>query len=274
MRKARERIKVKKAAFYDSEYGSNTYLQEAALYETMMYLHVDKYYNITEGETTVKDIVERSKYIVNGDVSLAPELTEGEREEIAAYLPTIEAMVKSLESKDINVSSAVINDLSWNLEVDIGKTKGVKFPLDGVQICSFIRDEYLFTSNRGTPAGSWLDNAYALIGRLLHTKTFTNEDGKKWKYLSPMQVKHLQYSQYIQNKYKDSGLTAVAGGHSKGANGAQLQALMFPEFYKAGYSFDGQGMSPEFIKECKKNWGEEEFQRRCSNLYGINFVND
>lgn len=276
-------IEKKAAGFKNLVYGTDISILETVLYQILMYLHLDKFEFLKEGETTVYDILEMCrKVLFDREVF---KITDSEKREIADNFPMVEAMVKRLEHKRVDVGSAIINDISWITDVKTldelypkanpgSADKIENYPLDGMQACTFRRDGILFVSYRGTPAGAWLDNGYGIIGLTKYTQPFKNEKRESWKLLSPMQVKEAEYARYIAFKYAKSGLRAVAGGHSKGANGAQLAVLMYPDFFDVGYSFDGQGMSPEFIGECRKIWGESEFKRRCGKIYGISYVND
>ena len=63
-------------------------------------------------------------------------------------------------------------------------------------------------------------------------------------------------------------------GHSKGGNQAQLILMLFSDYFEAGLSMDGPGISKELYEEMKKNLGEEKMAKILTRLYALNGSNN
>ncbi|MCC8023006.1 MAG: DUF2974 domain-containing protein [Clostridiales bacterium] len=121
----------------------------------------------------------------------------------------------------------------------------------------------LYVVYRGTGAAEWLDNGIAMGGRVdcsagqLQAAAYFDRIVKlhRWDLLQP-----------------DIRVT----GHSKGGNKTQfvMMAAAHADRIHAGYSFDGQAMSPQTMAWMRRSVGEAAYERRRRRLYGISADND
>lgn len=122
----------------------------------------------------------------------------------------------------------------------------------------------VYVAFRGTSGGEWIDN-----GRRFNVR---NEND--------LTVQMEQVADYMNRVAKEnqwnSNSHVILTGHSQGANDAQLAMLLTEvgTYAKACYSFDGEGHSPWLLDSLKKKYGEEEYNRRVSNIYSICGNND
>lgn len=129
----------------------------------------------------------------------------------------------------------------------------------------------VYVAFRGTSRGEWLD------------------DGKRFsvKSMDQMTTQMEQTIDFFEtvgkemNWNKDTRL--IVTGHSQGGNDCQVVTLMtdMGHYVDQCFSFDGEGHSPELLKDVKnyllENFGPEEYQERVNKMYSIcgeyDFVN-
>lgn len=116
---------------------------------------------------------------------------------------------------------------------------------------------------RGTGAGEWPDNGTGLGGMVDYT-----EQQKEAKEYFDRVVE--------ENGWNESKPIIDITGHSKGGNKEQFVVMTSEYSYliRNGFSFDGQGMSPEAVEWMKATLGDEEFNSRRDKLYSISADND
>ena len=121
-------------------------LQEKALYDILQYLPLDEV-ELKDGYSVSKciSIIERDK-----------NLSEAAQKAIADNLPVIEAILKDRPE----LGEARISNMSWK---DNDGDKQKDHNPEGMQACTFERDDQVYISFRGTPARSWIDNAKAFV---------------------------------------------------------------------------------------------------------------
>ena len=167
--------------------------------------------------------------------------------------------------------------MNWEDNDNDGKQDN---PDNGMVACTFTNPQTgaTFVTFRGTPDGAWVDNAKMLLGELMHCKSEKVVNGDTWNYLSPMQAEAVEYMNSLVKKYGTDWLTEenkqYVIGHSKGGNQAQLILMLFSDYFEAGLSMDGPGISKELYEEMKKNLGEEKMEKILTRLYALNGSNN
>ena len=121
-------------------------LQEKALYDILQYLPLDEV-ELKDGYSVSKciSIIERDK-----------NLSESAQKAIADNLPAIKAILKDRPE----LGEARISNMSWE---DTDGDGNPEHDPEGMQACTFERDDQIYISFRGTPARSWIDNAKAFV---------------------------------------------------------------------------------------------------------------
>ena len=121
-------------------------LQEKALYDILQYLPLDEV-ELKDGYSVSKciSIIERDK-----------NLSESAQKAIADNLPAIKAILKDRPE----LGEARISNMSWE---DTDGDGNPDHDPEGMQACTFERDDQIYISFRGTPARSWIDNAKAFV---------------------------------------------------------------------------------------------------------------
>lgn len=122
-------------------------LQEKALYDIVQYLPLDKL--SIKNYNNIDNIVEKAQI----EYKL---LGESEQKAIEENLPAIEAILKDRPE----LGEARISNMSWK---DNDGDKQKDHDPEGMQACTFERDNQVYISFRGTPARSWIDNAKAFV---------------------------------------------------------------------------------------------------------------
>ena len=144
-------------------------LQEKALYDIIQYLPLDSI-DINNYDSIIN--------IVNNTVKKGQEwdkikggLNEKERKKIESRqkaikenLPAIKAILKDRPE----LGEARISNMSWkdnddNKQKDNDDNKQKEHDPEGMQACTFERNDQVYISFRGTPRKSWLDNAKAFV---------------------------------------------------------------------------------------------------------------
>lgn len=121
-------------------------LQEKALYDIVQYLPLSSVY-LKEGNT-LNDVI---KIIESSD-----NLSDNEQKAISENLPVIKAILRDRPE----LGEARISNMSW--QDNDGDGKQDHNP-EGMQVCTFERDDQVYISFRGTPKRSWIDNAKGLV---------------------------------------------------------------------------------------------------------------
>ena len=121
-------------------------LQEKALYDIVQYLPLSSVY-LKEGNT-LNDVI---KIIESSD-----ELSDNEQKAIEENLPVIKLILKDRPE----LGKVKISNMSWKDNDGDGKQD---YDPEGMQACTFERDNQVYISFRGTPKRSWIDNAKGLV---------------------------------------------------------------------------------------------------------------
>lgn len=121
-------------------------LQEKALYDILQYLPLDEV-ELKDGYSINKciSIIERDK-----------NLSKTGKKAIEENLPVIKLILKDRPE----LGEARISNMSW--QDNDGDGKQDHNP-EGMQACTFERDDQVYISFRGTPKRSWIDNAKGLV---------------------------------------------------------------------------------------------------------------
>ena len=144
-----------------SERPTDKDLQEKALYDIIQYLPLDKL-KIQENDDII-DIVDNAvKKEIEWD-KIKDSLKKEERDKIEAAqkaisenLPAIEAILKDRPE----LGKARISNMSWE---DKDGDNNPEYDPEGMQACTFERNDQVYISFRGTPRKSWIDNAKAFV---------------------------------------------------------------------------------------------------------------
>ncbi len=122
-------------------------LQEKALYDIIQYLPLDKVK--IEDNSSIDLIIE--------DIEKSSDiLGKSAQKAIAENLPVIKAVLRDRPE----LGKAKISNMSWKDNDGDGK---MDHNPEGMQACTFERDDQVYISFRGTPARSWIDNAKAFV---------------------------------------------------------------------------------------------------------------
>ena len=263
-----------------SERPTDEELQEKALYDIIQYLPLDSLdiYNNDSITNIVNNTVKKEQYWEKIKDSLKKEekeKIEAAQKAIAENLPAIEAILKDRPE----LGEARISNMSWK---DNDGDKQKDHDPEGMQACTFERNDQVYISFRGTPRKSWIDNAKAFVEDL-YTGVFNlgialteiKADTELKKYTSPMQEEALDYMETL----KKSGVferydNVYVTGHSKGGNEATLVTMVYSDVIDRCISGDGQGFSPEFVRYMKKTLGQEKFAEIQDKMYGFHANND
>ena len=160
-------------------------LKKKALYDIIQYLPLDKLgikdkYNIID---IVNQIVMKEKKWDKIKDSLKKEekeKIEAAQKAIAKNLQAIEAILKERPE----LGEARISNMSWKDNDGAGNND--HYP-EGMQACTFERDEQVYISFRGTPARSWIDNAKAFVKDMKKSEVIFNAYKIMMKAIDPTQ---------------------------------------------------------------------------------------
>lgn len=145
-------------------------LQEKALYDILQYLPLDEV-ELKDGYSINKciSIIERDK-----------NLSETGKKAIKENLPTIKAIIKDRPE----LGKAKISNMSWQ---DNDGDGNPDHNPEGMQACTFERDDQVYISFRGTPARSWIDNAKAFVKDMKKSEVIFNAYKIMMKAIDPTQ---------------------------------------------------------------------------------------
>ena len=144
-----------------SERPTDKDLQEKALYDIVQYLPLDKLgikdkYNIIDivNQTAMKE--KEWDKIKDSLKKEEKEKIESAQKAIVDNLPAIEAILKDRPE----LGKARISNMSWE---DTDGDGNPEHDPEGMQACTFERDDQVYISFRGTPRKSWIDNTKAFV---------------------------------------------------------------------------------------------------------------
>lgn len=242
---------------------------EQLAYQSAMYLPLgERELEINDGDTLQKIINETVKKIHDGTLRKPDESDKEYSKRISDYQTYIKELVDIIDAHP-EIGAAQIGHLSWKMK-DPETDKN--FLANGMVACTFVNSQTERSSIcfRGTPSGSWIDNAKGITGVLDAEYLEAYEaPGGITLHLSPMQCAALRYVGLIDAESNGSGKW-VGSGHSKGGNEIQLAAMVFPELFDHVYAFDGQSFPQQTLDElCLIENGEGR-----SKIIGINADND
>lgn len=145
-------------------------LQEKALYDILQYLPLDEV-ELKDGYSINKciSIIERDK-----------NLSETGKKAIKENLPAIKAIIKDRPE----LGKAKISNMSWQ---DNDGDGNPDHNTEGMQACTFERDDQVYISFRGTPARSWIDNAKAFVKDMKKSEVIFNAYKIMMKAIDPTQ---------------------------------------------------------------------------------------
>ena len=230
----------------------NSAFQEAIILDILMYFDLSKFNNSLSVPYTLEDILTDLRdnidlYVENQKDKALPN-----------YLSTIEAYSKKHpEILDYEVTNVSTSDPRYS---------GIR----GLNAAAFSKadengNRSITIAFRGTASGEWYDNGQGLGGIDVGADKESLQQKEAVRYFEDT------YSDLKINKNDSLTIT----GHSKGGNKIQYVMMMsqYADKIKAGYSFDGQGFSPEAIAHFKEILGDK-FIERTNKLYNISADND
>lgn len=135
---------------------------------------------------------------------------------------------------------------------------------DLIQACTFKdADGNYYVTYRGTGDGRWGDNGVGMTAE----STVMQEAAKD--YFDDMA------EMYFVDAYEE-GKSVYVSGHSKGGNEAQYVYMTSEYEYLIDgcYSYDGQGFSNSAVESFIERYGEEGYEEKLQNMYGIYGEND
>ena len=156
-------------------------LQEKALYDIIKYLPLATL-DISEFKN-INDIVilaqkkERELGEIEGKLDKE---SKSAQKAIAENLPAIEAILKDRPE----LGKAKISNMSWQ---DNDGDGNPDHNPEGMQACTFERDDQVYISFRGTPARSWIDNAKAFVKDMKKNEVIFNAYKIMMKAIDPTQ---------------------------------------------------------------------------------------
>lgn len=162
-----------------------------------------------------------------------------------------EYLVLSQAAKNPEIGSLVIGRQSHLMGFDNGTTA-----------CTFQTPDKsrVYVVYRGTADGEWPDNGIGM------TQSSTVQQQRALSYFETT-VEQMKLSEEQR---------LIITGHSKGGNKAQyvLMTSKYANLADVCYNIDGQGFSEHAIREWKSCYGEEEYEKRRSKIFGIYGEND
>jgi len=149
-------------------------------------------------------------------------------------------------------------------------------PYDGMQAAVFTKGNEVNIVYRGTPDGSWIDNAEMEIGTSDYSKCYVDKHGNTYNYLSSMQIEAMGYMDNLlrENGDKWADKVITVGGDSKGDSFAALAMLLNGNQIDMCFGINGSGVSPETFEELVKAIGIEKIQEYQKHMDKLNEVND
>ncbi len=244
----------------DGNYVSEETIINEVFYNEVLYLPLDKI-NVSDNANMEKVLESTKEYMST--------LDKKEQKALKEKVEYLEGMIEHHEDlKDVTISN-----MSWKDNDNNGKKD---HPPQGMQAAVFTKGDEVNVVYRGTPNGSWIDNAEIVIGGMFYALNYVDKNGKVYKHLSPMQVEALKYMDTVLEKngdeWEDKILTV--GGHSKGDSLAALAMMVHGDEFDLCFGINGPGVSPETLKDILRNIGEEKFYEYQKKMYKLNEAND
>lgn len=242
-------------------------LLQQQFFNTVSYLPFDKLSDIPNKEKI-------SKVLKKAELEI-PKMKDGPaKEEAKSTLRALQTMIT--QHPELELDKAIIHDMSWK---DNDQDNKPDYPIKGMQACAFSTSNGdTFVAFRGTPAGSWVDNAKMLLGSLLYSEKFVDREGRTWNYLSSMQEDGMRYMEGLLEKHKGEWMSGdgkrYLTGHSKGGNLAFLAMLLYGKYFDAAISMDAPNFSNEQVAEIQEHLSESQRERILGRSYSINASDD
>ncbi len=189
---------------------------------------------------------------------------------------------KAWKNSDIYRLNILKNAVFHNPILASSKIVNLTRSKNGLTFCSFFKPTgEISIAFKGTGNGEWIDNGEGLSGIPEENTYISYEDNGATLYrkialkdfASDQQVEALnKFNEVLtKNKWgKDNKITV--SGHSKGANKAQFITIN-SDLVDECLSFNGQGFSPEAIKQFKMKFGDA-FDERRNKIISISSEND
>ena len=244
----------------DGNYVSEETIINEVFYNEVLYLPLDKI--DLDDDSNITQVLESTKEYMST-------LDNKEQKALKEQVEYLEGMIEHNEDlKDVTISN-----MSWKDNDNDGKKD---HPPLGMQAAVFTKGDEVNVVYRGTPNGSWIDNAEIVIGGMFYALNYVDKNGKVYKHLSPMQVEALKYMDTVLkkngDKWEDKILTV--GGHSKGDSLAALAMMVHGDEFDLCFGINGPGVSPETLEDILRNIGEEKFYEYQKKMYKLNEAND
>ena len=244
----------------DGNYVSEETIINEVFYNEVLYLPLDKI--DLDDDSNITQVLESTKEYMST-------LDNKEQKALKEQVEYLEGMIEHNEDlKDVTISN-----MSWKDNDNDGKKD---HPPLGMQAAVFTKGDEVNVVYRGTPNGSWIDNAEIVIGGMFYALNYVDKNGKVYKHLSPMQVEALKYMDTVLKKNRDKWDDKIltVGGHSKGDSLAALAMMVHGDEFDLCFGINGPGVSPETLEDILRNIGEEKFYEYQKKMYKLNEAND
>ena len=245
----------------DGNYVSEETIINEVFYNEVLYLPLD--------DINLKDNANMEEVLDSTKRYMSTLKSEKEQKALKEKVEYLEGMIEHNEElKDVTISN-----MSWKDNDNDGKKD---HPPQGMQAAVFTKGDEVNIVYRGTPNGSWIDNAEIVIGGMFYALNYVDKNGKVYKHLSPMQVEALKYMDTVLEENGDEweGKILTVGGHSKGDSLAALAMMVHGDKFDLCFGINGPGVSPETLEDILRNIGEEKFYEYQKKMYKLNEAND
>jgi len=245
----------------DGNYVSEGTIINEVFYNEILYLPLDKI-DINDNDN-MKDVLKNAKRYMST-------LKDGkDQEALKEQIEYLEGMMEHNEYlKDVTISN-----MSWK---DYDNNGNEDYPSKGMQAAVFIKGDEVNVVYRGTPDGSWIDNAEIVIGGTYYALNYVDKNGNVYNHLSAMEVESLKFIEELIEKKGDEwvGRIFTVGGHSKGDSFAALVMMIYGDKFDLCFGINGPGVSPETLDDILNNIGKEKFYEYQNKMYKLNEAND
>ncbi len=229
--------------------------KEACL-NTLMYLK--KYYPQVNNGTKVSNIVNQIDETISNRI-----MASKDPDEYAEDLRKL-TVIKNAVKNDPSLGKLMIANQTSKMN---NPATGLPYEKDTINACTF-QDDLNHPSEVnvvicGTGKREWYDNGLGLSGD--YVATAQQEQAREY------------FDEIVRsNNWTASKPKINISGHSKGGNKTQYIVMTseYADLIDKGYSFDGQGLSPEAIEYLENKYGKAEFDKRRFKLYSISADND
>ena len=124
--------------------------------------------------------------------------------------------------------------------------------------------EKVYVACRGTSDREWVDDGLRACVKSSKREDLTQQMNEMLTFFEEVGTK-----EDWDSTEKHPNLSLIVTGHPQGGNDAQMLTLLskYRDQIETCYSFDGEGHSPELIRDLKKTIGEEKYNELIKKMY-------